>query len=83
MILAQASASQNSKKRLVIAKKLIEGAAYNMTRNLMYYNRRGKLLTDPIQRINNLTNLLPEAKKVDEVMGLEGQIRKIYYSKYR
>ena len=82
MILAQASASQNSKKRLVIAKKLIEGAAYNMTRNLMYYNRRGKLLTDPIQRINNLTNLLPEAKKVDEVMGLEGQIRKIYYSTF-
>lgn len=42
MLLAQTSAFQNKKKRLLIAQKFIESAAYNMIKNLQYYNRRGR-----------------------------------------
>ena len=40
MLLAQTSAFQNKKKRLLIAQKFIESAAYNMIKNLQYYNRK-------------------------------------------
>ena len=42
MLLAQTSAYQDKKRRIVIAQKFIEGAAFNMLKNLQYYNRRGK-----------------------------------------
>lgn len=82
MLLAQTAAYQNRKKRLAIAQKFIDGAAYNMVRNLMYYNRRGKDMEDMIQIINNLAALIPETKDVEELMGVEGQIRKTYYDTF-
>lgn len=82
MLLAQTTAYQNKKKRLVIAQKFIEGAAYNMVRNLMYYNRRGKDMEEIIQIIHELEQKIPETKDVEELMGVEGQIRKTYYDAF-
>lgn len=82
MLLAQTEAYQNKKKRVSIAKKFIEGASYNMVRNLMYYNRRGKDMEDFIQAINDLAKKIPETTEVEELMGVEGQIRKIYYDAF-
>ena len=82
MLLAQAATYQNKKKRLVIAQRIIEGAAYNMVRNLMYYNRRGKNLSHNIADIDALTPLIATATSVEEVMGIEGQIRKSYYDAF-
>lgn len=82
MLLAQTAAYQNKKKRVAIAQKLIDGAAYNMVRNLMYYNRRGKDMEDIIQIINDLARRIPETTEVDELMGIEGQIRKTYYGAF-
>ena len=55
MLLAQTSYYQDKKKRLVIARKFIEGAAYNMVKNLKYYNRRGKDMEEIIRPIENLS----------------------------
>lgn len=82
MLLAQTAAYQNKRKRVAIAQKLIDGAAYNMVRNLMYYNRRGKDMEDIIQIINDLARRIPETTEVDELMGIEGQIRKTYYGAF-
>ena len=82
MLLAQTAAYQNKKKRMVIAQRLIEGAAYNMVRNLMYYNRRGKDMEDIIQIIHDLEKKIPETTDIDELMGVEGQIRKTYYEAF-
>jgi len=82
MLLAQTAAYQNKKKRIVIAQKFIEGAAYNMVRNLMYYNRRGKDMEDMIQIIHELEKKIPETTDIDELMGVEGQIRKTYYEAF-
>ena len=79
MILAQTSAYQNKKKRVELARKFVEGAAFNMMKNLKYYNTRGKNLAGIIEKIEQYTDALPNANAVDEVMGLEGNIRQTYY----
>ena len=82
MLLAQTAAYQNKKKRQAIAQRFIEGAAYNMVRNLMYYNRRGKDLEAPINNINELAKKILNTADIDELMGLEGQIRRTYYDAF-
>lgn len=79
VLLAQAKTYENKKRRTELAKKFIQGAAWNMGVNLNYYNRRGKTMADQISGIRQLAKALDEAKSVEEVMGLEGNIRKIYY----
>ena len=82
MILAQTSAYQSKKKRLTIAKKFIEGAAFNMVKNLKYYNKRGKELDDLISQIESLAASAEESSNVQELMGLEGNIRICYYQAF-
>jgi len=82
MLLAQTSFYQNGKKRLFIAQRFIEGAVYNMIKNLQYYNRRGKDMELIIQAISDLSKLIPTSKNVTELMGIEGQIRQRYYEAF-
>lgn len=81
-LLAQAKAYQTKKKRVELACKFIQGATWNMLMNLNYYNRRGKQLQDIIDGIKQLSVSLPDAKDTDEIMGIEGNIRQLYYSAF-
>lgn len=82
MLLAQASFYQSKKKRVALAQKFIEGAAANMLKNLNYYDRRGKDLSAQIERIETLTEGIASTTEVDELMGLEGNIRMSYYEAF-
>lgn len=82
MLLAQTSAYQDANKRLVIAQKFIEGAAYNMVKNLRYYNNRGKELDLVIQQIEDYASKIKNTNSVNELMGLEGNIRQTYYDAF-
>lgn len=82
MLLAQTFSYQNQKKRMVIARKFIEGAAYNMLKNLQYYNRRGKDMEDIMALMEKLAAQIPEAQTTEELMGVEGQIRQCYYEAF-
>jgi CRISPR-associated protein Cas1 len=53
-----------------------------MVMNMNYYKRRGKPLDEAIAKTKDLAKMLPDAKNVEEVMGIEGNIRKIYYSAF-
>lgn len=81
-LLAQSKTFLNKKRRVEIARKLIQGAAWNMVMNLNYYQRRGKDLTETIKDIRRLNDALPRSASVEEVMGTEGNIRKLYYSAF-
>ncbi|MFY7826389.1 MAG: type I-B CRISPR-associated endonuclease Cas1b [Flectobacillus sp.] len=72
----------SEKKRMVIAQTLINGAAFNMSRNLKYYQSRGKDVASSLERIENYVSLIESAKKVDELMGIEGNIRQAYYDTF-
>lgn len=82
MLLAQTSYYQNKKKRMVIARKFIEGAAHNMLKNLQYYNRRGKDMEDIMELMSKLAAQIPMTQATEELMGVEGQIRQYYYEAF-
>ncbi len=82
MLLAQTSNYQNLKKRMVIARKFIEGAAYNMLKNLQYYNRRGKDIEDLMEQIRKISGQISDTKSTEELMGVEGRIRHCYYQAF-
>lgn len=82
MLLAQTSFYQNKKKRVALAQKFIEGAAANMLKNLNYYDRRGKDLQPLIEKIDELSQTVSATTAVDELMGIEGNIRMTYYEAF-
>jgi len=79
MIIEQAKASLNKKKRLEIAKKFVDGAQFNMLKNFKYYNSRGKDLEPLIEEIEKLAACIQDTSDIEELMGIEGCIRKKYY----
>ncbi len=80
VLLAQAKAYQNKRRRVALATKFIDGAACNMLQNLNYYNRRGKSMTEPTVQIKQLAASLAQSTEINELMGIEGNIRKTYYA---
>jgi CRISPR-associated protein Cas1 len=82
VLLAQAKTCLSTKRRVELASKFIQGAAWNMVTNLNYYNRRGKDLDDCISGMKELASKLDSAQTVENVMGIEGDIRRIYYSAF-
>ena len=67
----------NPQKRIEIAREFIEGASFNIYRNLRYYNGRGKDLKFYMEQIEELRRQLNEVTNVEELMGYEGNIRKL------
>ncbi|PWJ88994.1 CRISPR-associated Cas1 family protein [Oceanotoga teriensis] len=78
--LKQAVSHLNFQKRLLIAKEFIDSASFNISRNLKYYNRKEVNLETQIKDIELLRNKLNKVNSIEELMGIEGNIRKIYYS---
>lgn len=82
MLLCQTAQYSDKKKRMIIARKFIDGASFNMIKNLKYYNNRGKDLEPIIEQIELYKQKIPETKEVDELMGIEGNIRQMYYEAF-
>lgn len=79
LLIKQVESYTNPEKRLGIAKAFIEAASYNIYRNLTYYNNRGKDVKDYMKEIDFLRKQIHLCKDVQELMGIEGNIRKVYY----
>jgi len=82
MLVAQTDAYRNKKHRLKIAQAFVEGATFNMLKNLRYYANRGKRLQPQIKQIEILRQKLESSKSIAELMGLEGNSRQVYYSSF-
>lgn len=67
-------------KRMIIAKKFIQGAAANIYRNLRYYNGRGKDVESFMKEIEQYRKKISTAETIQELMGYEGNIRQQYYA---
>jgi CRISPR-associated protein Cas1 len=83
MLLAQTGNFTDHKKRMVIARKFIEGASANIIKNLKYYNNRGKDTEPIIGIIEGYRSKIDDTKEIDELMGIEGNIRSTYYEAFR
>jgi CRISPR-associated protein Cas1 len=82
MLIAQVKVQQNKLKRQVIAQQILTGAAHNMLKNLRYYNSRGKDLEPIIDIIEGYAARIQQTTAIDELMGVEGNIRKTYYEAF-
>ena len=82
MLIAQVKMQQNKKKRIDLAQRIVDGASFNMVKNLKYYNNRGKELEPVIGNMELLISRIPATTAIDELMGIEGNIRKNYYDAF-
>jgi CRISPR-associated protein Cas1 len=82
MLLAQTGHYTIPGKRIMIARKFIDGASYNMLKNLKYYDNRGKDLEPIIEMISEYRVRIESMSKVEELMGLEGNIHQRYYDAF-
>lgn len=83
LLVKQVEHYTNYKKRIVIARKVIEAAAENIYRNLRYYNGRGKEVSSKMREVESLKREIPKAETIETLMGIEGNIRKEYYSAWK
>ena len=72
----------SDKKRMVVAKTLVEGAAFNMSKNLKYYQGRGKDVAKQLGQIESYSPSIIDAGNIAELMGIEGNIRQAYYGAF-
>lgn len=82
MLVKQVEAYQKNTSRIIIARKFVEGAAFNILKNLKYYHNRGKDLTEIITAIENLSSSIGSYNQINELMGIEGNIRQYYYDAF-
>ena len=79
MQIAQMKHHIRQEKRMAIARSFIDGAAFNMLKNLRYYTNRGKDTRQQIERIEAYIPLIATATDIPMLMGIEGNIRQTYY----
>ena len=70
-------------RRLLLAQRFVEAAADNIYRNLRYYNGRGKDVSVQMMEISTLRKDISKTKTIEELMGIEGNIRKNYYRAWK
>lgn len=80
LLVKQVEFFQDREKRVELAREIIKSASDNIFRNLRYYNGRGKDLKNEMEIIKSYQLELDKAQEVNEIMGIEGNIRKVYYS---
>lgn len=82
LLINQVKFQIDKKKRIEIAKRFIEGAAFNMLKNLKYYENRGKETAPFIEVIKHFSGNIEDAPDVETLMGIEGNIRMNYYEAF-
>lgn len=82
VLIAQCQSNINKKKRMAIAQKFVEGAAFNILKNLRYYDNRGKDASYQIEKVESLMLQIPATDEIDMLMGIEGNIRQTYYQSF-
>jgi CRISPR-associated protein Cas1 len=71
----------DARKRLLLAQKLVEGASFNILKNLKYYgaSSRGRDMSPFIDYIEAARSQIASTPDVPTCMGIEGTIRAKYY----
>lgn len=79
LLVEQVQTYLENNKRVTLAKGFVEGAAENIRKNLQYYNTRDKDLSYFIEKTEELISRIDSTEDVQELMGIEGNIRSNYY----
>lgn len=79
-LLKQIDSVTDINKKLTVAKSIAFAAAQNSIKILRYYNKRRGKLHEEIDYIEQIEKLIAGASSVEELLGIEGIIKRIYYS---
>jgi len=82
LLVEQVTHYKHPSKRIEIGRELVNGASANMLRNLKYYHGRAADLSVFIQKTESLRESIIGVKDIQELMGIEGNIRKVYYAAF-
>ena len=82
LLVMQVEHYTDKEKRIELAKEFVKSAGNNIYRNLRYYNGRGKDVKDAMNEITYLLKEVDSCDNIQQLMGVEGNIHKIYYSKW-
>lgn len=82
MIIKQAEHYLDDEKRVYIAREILYSASYNIIKNLKHYVSKHDELEKYIEKIQRLRDKLLMAHEIPEIMGVEGNIRSIYYDAF-
>jgi CRISPR-associated protein Cas1 len=80
--IAQTQTFLTHERRMTVAQAFVDGASFNMLKNLRYYDNRGREMEPFIERIETYRQSIPLSKEVPELMGLEGNCRSTYYDAF-
>lgn len=81
-ILKQCSFYLKYSRRIVIARKIIKAASHNIIKNISRYSAKSPVLQEKIDEIKSLVASIDNAVYTSQLMGIEANIRKIYYSTF-
>jgi len=79
LLVRQVLHNQDPSARLALAREFVRAAAANILKNLQYYNNRGKNCSEHEREIRDLMEVIDEIGSTAELMGIEGNIRQVYY----
>lgn len=82
IILKQVEHYLDETKRLYLARSFACGAISNMRVVLNYYKSRGILLDDEIKDLDRMLFEARNSKQINELMGIEGNTREVYYQSF-
>lgn len=82
MTLKQCEHYLDNAKRLILARKFVEGSLKNMLKNVAYYHNRKGGLNSIINFIEDTLLKLKQACSVEELMAIEGQAKEQYYTSF-
>ena len=82
MQIEQTKSYLDKKKRLYLAKAFIDGATWNMVKNLRYYDKRGRDMEPYIEKMEVFRSSIETQPDVPSLMGIEGNCRKLYYDAF-
>lgn len=81
--LLQAECYLDPLRRLSVARSFVRGAYQNSLSNLKYYLFRGADLGFIVERMESLGNSIDSVSSVGALMGIEGNIKNVYYEGWK
>ena len=79
LVIRQGEAYRNQEERLQICRALLEATFHNIRSVLLYHDRRRGGLAEAVETVEQLAERLRECSTPEELMGVEGNVRRIYY----
>ncbi len=83
LLLKQALFHKDNKKRLFIAKQFTAASIANAAANLKYHQNRGAHVSGFFEELSDIKSYIATSGSTEELMGLEGTAKRIYYASWR